>query len=313
MHVDLRHFQAFLSVVRLGTFTRAASFLHVSQPALTVQIRQLEQALGLRLLDRNNRRVVLTQPGRQLVPSVERLLVDFDAILRHADDLTARRSGVVTLAVLPSIATELLPAALKELARRHEGLIVRVRDVVAGQIIDLVKAHEVDFGIGTLERPDPDLTWRPLFSDRLCAFVPADLPRPAGAVLSLAELSRHPLILTSRDSSVRQLVERTLARRKLAVTVAHEVTYMSTALGMVRAGLGVAILPESAARGMKELGVRAVRIDDPLLRRDIGVLSQGGRSLSPAGEAVLSVLQTMGASSKEVRTPGTRARVRPRQ
>ena len=87
MHVDLRHFRAFLAVVRLGSFTRAASHLHVSQPALTVQIRQLEQALGLRLFDRNNRRVLLTQPGQQLVAPVERLISEFDGLVRDAGDL----------------------------------------------------------------------------------------------------------------------------------------------------------------------------------------------------------------------------------
>lgn len=298
MHVDLRHFRAFLAVVRLGSFTRAASHLHVSQPALTVQIRQLEQALGLRLFDRNNRRVLLTQPGQQLVAPAERLLSDFDGLVRDAGDLSARRHGIVTVAALPSVVAGLLPDALREIATRHAGLQVRVRDVVAGRVIEMVKNGEVDFGLGTLDRPDPDLQWQPLVSDRLCAFVAADQPVPRRG-LPLEALGRHPLILTSKDSSVRQLVERTLARRRLAVRVAYEVTSMSSALGLARGGLGVAILPESAARAADGSGIRAVRIRDPLLIREIGVLSHAGRSLSPAASTVIDLL----ASQRRRGTP----------
>ncbi len=98
MTAELRHIEAFLAVARSGNFTRAAADLHVSQPALTVQIRQLEAALGLRLFDRNNRRVALTQPGRELVAPLERVLLDVRSIVESAHDFAAHRRGVVTVA-----------------------------------------------------------------------------------------------------------------------------------------------------------------------------------------------------------------------
>lgn len=303
MQVDLRHFRAFLTVARLGSFTRAAAQLHVSQPALTVQIRQLEEALGLRLFDRNNRRVLLTASGQQLVGPAERLLAEFDGLVRDAGDLSARRRGVVTIAVLPSVAADLLPDVLRELSTRHAGLDVRLHDVVAGRVVEMVKNLEVDFGIGSLDRPDPDLRWKPIVRDRLCAFVPAGRRVPRGG-LSLEALGRQPLILTSRDSSVRQLVERTLARRRVAARVAYSVTYMSSALALVRAGLGVAILPESAGRAADTTGARAVPIREPLLTRDIGVISHAERSLSPAAAAVVDLLEAM-VSRRRNGSPGT--------
>ena len=157
MTAELRHIEAFLAVARLGHFTRAAQALHLSQSALTVQIRQLEAALGLRLFDRNNRRVALTQAGRDLVAPFERISLDVAAVLEHARDLSAHRRGAVTIAALPSIAAGVLPRAVAALARDHAGLVVRVRDAIASRVLELVKAGDVDAGIGCVVRPEPDV------------------------------------------------------------------------------------------------------------------------------------------------------------
>src|SRR5262245_52167418 len=147
MTAEFRHIEAFLAVARNGNFTRAAADLHISQPALTVQIRQLEAALGLRLFDRNNRRVALTAQGRELVAPFERVLLDVRAIVDGAHDLSAHRRGIVTVACLPSIAASRLPKAIAALSARHEGIVVRVRDAVGARVTELVKSGEADFGV----------------------------------------------------------------------------------------------------------------------------------------------------------------------
>jgi LysR family carnitine catabolism transcriptional activator len=292
MTAELRHIAAFLAVARLSSFTRAAAVLRVSQPALTVQIKQLEEAFGVRLFDRDNRSVALTPAGRELVAPLERIMHDFETVAGHARDLAGHRRGLVTLAALPSIAAGLLPRAIRALSDRHDGIVVRVRDVTAGKIVDLVKSGEVDFGIGSVIRPDPDLTSQPLLSDRLCAFAPATHPiARKKRHITLRELSGYPLILTSHDSSVRQIVERALEQARLAAHVAQEATYMTTAIGMVRAGLGIAVLPESALAGDAADGIRAVAITTPQLRREISILTSAGRSLSPAAQKLIEVLR----------------------
>lgn len=291
MNAELRHVAAFLAVARLSSFTRAAVMLRVSQPALTVQIKQLEDAFGVRLFDRDNRSVALTPAGRELVAPLERLMHDFEAVAGHARDLAGHRRGFVTIAALPSIAAGLLPRAIRLLSDQHEGIVVRVKDVTAGRIVDLVKSGEVDFGIGSVIRPDADLTTQPLLNDRLCVFAPTDHPISRKRYITLNELSRHPLILTSHDSSVRQIVERAFEHARLAAHVAQEATYMTTAIGMVRAGLGVAVLPESALVGDAGEGIRAVAIRTPMLRREISILTSAGRSLSPAAQKLIEVLR----------------------
>jgi|KBSSwiS6_1023812.scaffolds.fasta_scaffold23266_2 DNA-binding transcriptional LysR family regulator len=290
MTAELRHIEAFLAVARCGNFTRAAAELHVSQPALTVQIRQLESALGVRLFDRNNRTVGLTPPGRELVAPCERILLDVRSIVEHAHDFAAHRRGVVSVACLPSIAAELLPRAIAGLTTRHEGIAVRVRDVVAARVLELVKSGEVDFGLGSCGRVDRELSEQQLLADRLAAFVPNDHALAEKRSVTLREVAAFPLILTGRDSSVRELVERALERERLSIHVAQEATYMTTALGMVAAGLGVAILPHAATTSAPS-GIRRVGIRTPALTRRIGIITKSGRSLQPAAQRLVEALQ----------------------
>jgi DNA-binding transcriptional LysR family regulator len=290
MTAEIRHIEAFLAVARHGNFTRAAAALHVSQPALTVQIRQLEAALGIRLFDRNNRRVALTQLGRELVAPFERVVLDLGTIVESAHDFAAHRRGVVTVACLPSIAAALLPRAIAALARRHEGLVVRVRDGVAARVVDLVKAGEVDVGVSGCGTLDREIEETPLFMDRLAAFLRDDHRLARRRHVTLRELASGPLILTGKDSSVRGLVDAALRRERLVAHVVQEATYMTTALGMVAAGLGVAILPEAAMTSAPN-GVQRIAIRGPVLTRRIGILTRAGRSLSPAAQKLVEALR----------------------
>ncbi len=290
MTAELRHIHAFLAVARRGNFTRAAADLHVSQPALTVQIRQLESALGLRLFDRNNRRVAITQLGRELVAPFERVVLDIQTIVDSAHDFSAHRRGVVTVACLPSIGAGLLPRAIARLTDRHDGIVVRVRDGVAARVSDLVRSGEADFGISSGGRVDRDLVEQPLFVDRLAAFVQDDHRLGGRRSVTLRELADYPLILTDKDSSVRELIDRRIEQARLPVRISQEVTYMTTALGMAGAGIGVAILPD-AAMTSAPANVRRVAIRHPLLTRRIGIITKAGRSLPPAAETLVGILR----------------------
>jgi DNA-binding transcriptional LysR family regulator len=310
MTAELRHIEAFLAVARCGNFTRAAAELHMSQPALTVQIRQLESALGLRLFDRNNRRVALTPIGRELVAPFERVVLDLRAIVGSAHDFVAHRRGVVTVACLPSIAADLLPRAIAALAQQHAGLTVRVRDVVAARVVELVKSGDADFGLSGLGHGDREIVERPLLVDRLAAFALATHAIAKKRSVTMRELAGFPLILTGRDSSVRAIVDRAVRQDHLSVTIAHEATYMTTALGMAAAGLGVAILPE-AARTSAPAALRMVPIRRPALSRQLGLVMKAGRSLSPAARRLVDILDSAPAAAGTESTHGrTRAESR---
>ena len=287
---DLRHIRAFLTAARLGNFTRAAAELHVSQSAFSVQIKQLEDSLGVMLFDRSKRRVALTSAARDLVVPLERILIDLEAVAVHTQELAGLRRGIVSIAALPSVAAEVLPQAIKIFTETFPGIAVRVQDVVSEKLIEAVKQEQVDFGIGSKVRVDRELKMTPLFVDRFCAFVIATHPIAKRKSVTLEELSAFPLILTGKDSSVRELLERAFRREKLPITIAYEKNHMSTAIGLARAGLGVAALPECALGG--EPGeIRRIAISKPLTNRKIEIIQRRDRTFSPAALKMVEVVR----------------------
>ncbi|MBP0444808.1 LysR family transcriptional regulator [Roseomonas sp. SSH11] len=290
MDVSIRQARALVAVVRLGSLTRAAQALGVSQPTLTVQLRGLEEALGLTLLDRGVRGSLPTAEGQRLAEAFGRLVGDFDLLVGEAREVAAQRAGLVRLAALPSVGTTVLPEALARLRAASPGIRVLIRDAVAHRIGALVKAGEVELAIGTDMGPEPELRTELLLRDRMVAVLPGGHAL-AGGSIPPERLAREPLILTDPQSSVRVLVERCLSMRGLPVSPAYEVTYMSTAIGLVRAGLGVAILPSSAVDAALAPAVVAASVDAPELEREVLLIRRAGRSLSPPARALAEALR----------------------
>jgi DNA-binding transcriptional LysR family regulator len=286
---DIRHIRAFLTLARAGSFTRAAAELHMAQPTLTVQIQQLEHAVGVRLFDRSKRHVELTQAGRDLLVPLERILLDVEAIIANTEELLEHRRGLVTVAALPSVAAGLLPRSIKKLAEAFPGITVRVHDGVAVTVASLVKTGQVDFGISSQTYGDRELSSQVLMMDRLCAVVAPSHPLAKKRSMSLHELARHPLILMVKDSSSRQIVDLAFDREGLVSNVAYETTYGTSVAGMAEAGLGVGILPESMVVGPSRL--HQLRIHGGALTRRISLITRAGRSLSPTADRLVQTLK----------------------
>jgi LysR family carnitine catabolism transcriptional activator len=292
---NLRHIRAFLVVARIGNFTRAAVELRMSQSALTVQIKQLENDLGITLFDRGKRKVSLTQAGQDLLLPLERILIDAEAIVSRTNELSGLRRGIVTMAVLPSIASRLIPAAVARFAKLHPGVVVQIQDIVAEKIVEAVKREDVDFGIGSRMRPDRELKTMPLLLDRLFAFVPKSHALASQRSVTFHQIASSPLILTGKDSSVRAMVESAFKGEEIPLAFAYETNYMSTALGLVNAGLGVAILPETAIDDESSSNIKKLLIQKPDLSRKIDLIQKRDRTLSPAASKMVQILKQLTA------------------
>jgi DNA-binding transcriptional LysR family regulator len=263
MNANLRQFQAFVTVARLGSFTRAAKRLNLSQPALTVQIRQLEVAMGVRLFDRSTRMVRPTPMGRELVPTLERVLHEIDAVMVNTKELASHIKGTVTIGALPSISSKLIPSTITEFQKQYPGIVVRLRDALAQHIVKLVKEEEVDFGIGTLRMPDPDILFTPLLTDHLGVIFPAGHPVERRRTITLKYLTAFPLILMDPETSVRDLVDRAFESIGEVAVPAFEAVFPSTALALVKAGLGLTIHPSSS------MELASSKVDFPWFRRHL--------------------------------------------
>nr|WP_314581396.1 LysR family transcriptional regulator [uncultured Pseudomonas sp.] len=290
MKNTIQDIRAFLAVANSGSFAKAATELNLSPSALTVQIQQLEEWLGVTLLERSPRQVSLTAAGQNNRGPMEKLLLDLDNIVSGSRDLAALRRGVVTIAALPSLCSGALPPILKAFRDQFPGVEVRLRDVVAQRIDALVREGEVDFGLGVRARMGHGLDFQVVMVDRLSLFVPFDHALAKRHSITLSELSGEPIILTGRDSSVRERVEQLFSDGGLTLTPGLEANYMSTVMALVRQGLGMTLLPESADEGRGDLV--QVRIEHGGVNREIGLISRAGFGLSPAAQRFVEMMRS---------------------
>jgi len=286
MNISLRQFTAFVTVARVGSFTKAAKRLNLSQPALTVQIQQLEEALKVRLFDRTTRMVKMTSIGRELMPLLERVLQEVEAVIVNTQELAFHMKGIVTIGALSSISWNLIPSMIVEFRKQFPGIVVKLRDVFFAQhIVRMVMEEEVDFGIGTLKMPDPDIQFTPLLTDHLGAIFPVGHPLERRRSITLNYLASFPLILMDPEASVREQVDRAFESIGEVIVPAFEASHMSTAVALVKAGLGVTIQPSSAKGMASSRGLKFRTIRHEGLTRHIGLIQKAGRSLSPSSEA----------------------------
>lgn len=280
----MRQVRAFVSVAHLKSFTRAAALLHISQPALTVQIRKLEEALGIRLIDRNSRAVDITRVGRELIPVFQRILHELDSVVVDTRALATQQHGVVRIAALPSFAAGLLPSVISRFRRAHPRMSFVVKDAIASRVNASVKSEDVDIGITGGELSDPDLEVLHSSRDRMHAVFPATHPFAKKRRITFDDIAKVPLVLMASETSVRAIVDAAFVAAGRLPIPACEAIYMMTAVGMVKAGLGVTLLPASAKEIRAEPSLKSRVIDDAAFVRPIAVIKKAHRTLPPAAE-----------------------------
>ena len=289
MNATLRQLRSFVSVAQAGSFTRAAGALHISQPALSVQIRELENNFGVKLFERTSRTVQLTPAGRDLAPVFKKLLGEFDAAMETVQKQAATRRETIRIACVPSLATTVLPELISDYRRRHPLIEVVLKDVVWKRVLGMVRAEEVDFGIAPHDQEEKDLHATKLMEDRMHVLFPARHPLARLRVVTLEQVSRYPLVLTGKDSNVRSALDAAFAARGEMAAPVSEVSQAGSAVGLVRAGLGVTILPSTTLELRSDPTLRSKPIRDCIRR--VSLLRKPTHELSAAGRKLVAQLK----------------------
>lgn len=287
-----KQLRAFLAVAQTLSFTQACERLHLSQPALSLAIKGLEETLGGPLLIRSTRSVRLTPEGETLLPLAKRLLADWDNIEELLRQRFTLQLGRVALAAMPSLACNRLPWALRHFRERFPRVNVTVHDVINEQVIDMVRHQRVELGLAFEPETRDGIAFLPLFDDTFVAVLPPDSALAKAEVVDWKALLTHDFIALQRPSMVRILLEQALARRNTELPVAFESHQLATVGRMVASGLGVSAVPALCRGQMHELGARCVPLIDPQIRRTVGVVVGAGQELSTAARALYDVLQT---------------------
>lgn len=287
----LRQLRAFVAVYQLRKLSAAAERLFVTQSAVSVLIRQMEEGLGARLFDRTTRSLQPTQAAQEAVVVAERILRDVDVLGSGFRDLTGLRRGRVCVAVTPTLAEILLPRVVRRFALLYPEIRVVVDDCAPDQFVSRVTGEHVDFGIGTPERPGAEVDTETLVRDHLSLVCPQDHPLARARTVRWADLAGHPVITVRPGYGIRPLVDSTAANAGVALQVVNEVSFLSTALWMTSSGLGASIMPSAFATYSGDGDLAVKPLTAPRVSRDISVVTRRGRSLSPASASFIEVMR----------------------
>jgi len=286
----MRQLRDFATVARFGSFTRASETLGLSQPALTMAVRQLEEALGMRLFDRTTRRVQLTPEGEDLLPTAERLLNDFDFAINDARAVAARRRGQVGVAAVYSIATLIMPKAVADFSQRYPMIKIHLRDDNSSGVRKRVRLNEVDFGFAGRD-DDPELEAESILRDRVGLMARADHPlMQDDDPVPWSALAPYDCLGLAPDTGIRPLVDNTLGIPDSVRAPRFEVSSTPTLEAMVLAGLGVSAVPTLALPDGTRNGLRLKPLVGPVVYRDVYLLTRRGRSLSSAAEEMKATI-----------------------
>jgi DNA-binding transcriptional LysR family regulator len=292
MKFTLRQLEGFAAAARGGSFTRAAMLVSMTQPAFSQLIRELEGILGARLFDRTTRKISLTEPGRQFLRMIARPIEDLEQAYAEVREISVGKRGRLLIGTLPSFAFGGLAETLAQFKTRNPAVAIRLIENGNPEIVDSVKNGEVDFGIGVLIAPDNKLTFRKLLQDELVVVCPTGHDLAKRKRVSWSDIAKHTLILLYEQSSSRVVIDQAFAISGISVEPAIEVANMVTSMSMVRAGLGVTVMPRIALSPLRLQGLEIRPIRDPRPWRQIGIMARADRQLAPAAAAFIEMLIT---------------------
>ena len=294
MHINWtpRDLAIFLVLAETGSFRRTAAQVHLSQSAVSGVVARLEASLGTRLFDRTTRSVNLTAAGQVFVEQAKLLNAQTQEAVQRVQHITQIQSGKVSMAALPSLSATLVPRVMARYAAQYPDIALQLHDTLSGPAFDLVRAGTVDFAL-TAANPDyADLDYTPLSADGFVLLIPLKHRLAKGKTplswLQVAELTHISMPL---PASVRQYANAALIEHRIAFQPRYEVEHIATIHAMVKAGLGVAALPELAAAFVHQDGVITRRLTAPDIQRPIGVVTRRSRSLSPAAQEMVRMLR----------------------
>ncbi|MFC5723937.1 transcriptional regulator CynR [Streptomyces gamaensis] len=283
MALELRHLRYLLAVAEHGNFTRAAEDLHISQPTLSQQIKQLERTVGAQLLDRGGRGVRLTDAGETYARHARRALRDLAAAERAVHDLQDLSRGHLRLATTPTFTAYLVGPLTAELHARHPGITLTVRELSQERIESALLADELDLGIAFDGPHQPGIAAAALFTETLSLVAGAAQGAGPGRPLPVAELTERHLALLSGDFATRGHVDAYLARHGVTPRIAVEANSIQALVEIVRRTPLATVLPDALAHDHPHL--TPVPLRPPLPARTVALLSRDGAYHSAAARA----------------------------
>jgi LysR family transcriptional regulator, hydrogen peroxide-inducible genes activator len=294
--MEMHQLRYMVAVARTRNFSRAAEQCHVSQPSLSQQIQKLEDELGERLFDRMKREAKLTSHGEKFLNRAVRILEEADAAKREAADAKSLLRGTLALGVLPTIAPYLLPDALATFTGLFPGVEIVVQEDTTARLLKLALACEIDFALASRPIHDERLEVRELFSEELLIALPPGHPLIRKRTISATDLEGERLIIMKEGHCLGDQVLGFCDRHDLHHHISFRSAQLETIQSLVRAGLGISLIPVMAAQRDRNYRTEYRSLHSPKPSRKIVAVWPKQR---PPGRAAHEFLKTLPASFKK--------------
>lgn len=297
INYDYQDLEAFLAVAESSSFIIAAEQLGASQSAISRRIQKLEAAFGTPLFDRTTRSVKATLAAKRLKARAQSMLDDAQETIRELRDETAQfefqNNSIVTVAAVPSAIPLAVIQSINLFRNSGNPSRIRILDLLANEVVEAVSSGEADFGVSSIPVLEENTSFKPLFDDRFVLAVPQDHPFEHMKTVKWADLADHKLVLPMKGSGNRMLIDKALAKVSVNFAWSYEVPRTSTALEIVRAGLGVAALPFSAVPALEKSRIITCDLVDPIVPRTIGLVTRKNASYSEASKELVDTIFTV--------------------
>lgn len=287
----LRHIRYLTAVAEHQNFTRAAEALHVSQPTLSQQIKQLENSLHVQLLDRSGRTVRLTDAGETYLRYARCALRELDAGTRAIHDVQDLSRGSLRLAMTPTLTAYLIGPLVERFSTRYPGITLSVQEMTQDRIEAALAEDTLDLGIAFAEARSSEIETQALFVETLGLVVGNNHPRAgAQAPMALRELEQEALVLLSSDFATRRHIDLHFRDHGIAPRIAIEADSISAIVEIIRRGQLATVLPEAIAR--EQHGLHPVDLSPAIPHRTAALLRRNGAYVSAASHAFTELSTT---------------------
>jgi len=265
-----RRLQVFHTVARLLSFTKAADELHMTQPAVTFQVRQLEEQFNTRLFDRTHNRISLTEAGHRVFESAGKIFQLYAEMDNSVRELTGDISGILILGASTTIAEYMLPVLLGDFKEKFPEVLIRLRVANTDGIVSQVENNMIDLGVVEAPVSNKNLVVEKCREDELVLIVPLNHELANNKVVSLAEITKYPFICREEGSGTREVMIESMNAAGISnaeLSVSMELGSLEAIKGAVEAGMGVSVLSSATIEKELKLGTLvAIKLDPPLTR-----------------------------------------------
>lgn len=278
--MDIRQMQYLIEVARLGSFTKAAQALYITQPTISKTVKAMEEELGVVLFDRVGKKIELTDAGQIIVSQAQQIVTSFQNLMAELDDLRNMKKGHIRIGLPPMVGSSFFPKVIGEFHQRYPEITIQLFEDGAKKVEQGVASGALDVGVAVLPTVEEELSYFPFVEEKLNLVVHPTHPLAEQASADLAELAQDGFVLFREDFTLHDRIISECAKAGFQPHVIYESSQWDLISEMVAVGLGITLLPETICREIDDENVRIIPLVKPVIPWKLGIVWRDDRYLS---------------------------------